>query len=734
MRKILSQKDQESASGLEAGLSGQKIQVKNMLVRHTPNKDEDYEVPSDPEITVLRTVEKNSKPQEQYRAFRKRPARSRPVYRVIRRLPHDSYKEYPPRARPEPDSTEIKLFLQSLQSIAFAKYNEIQTEKPTPGKQEQETERISPNKGKRAPTKNQKLKESARLIGDLISGGNSLDDLSPRSVAAKDKLSGTAYNQRLDPTLPIGDASTSEPTLDDPSHENHALSWTAPDYAQKQCYEEGLSAEEIEQMYSHWLKPSKGREALQLEQLNKDELPKESKIPNLSTFEEEEDQRQEDNPGEEIFHDPYPQAKPLFPKLRAEEVISHLEKEHGKPVPPPFPEALHQWIPSIPASNEFRFDHQVYHILGFDAKSKYLAYKLSTSLQRPPVRLLVRDPQVPRAWEAFGSQLTLYRGKEVFHNRRVIPETVPSVHPGRIITRSRTMPGDRAPIKHLFVTTPGRSAIAELRPLVDRINKQTTIVLLQDGLGIPEELNYQLFHDPATRPSYIEGHIGTLLYSLKEDPFAVREVVEWPLYLSTRMKDPDVLVHKFPDLDLLGPTRLLQSLTTIPELKMVACARAKFLFHKLPSMMATCLLEPLSVFVDGRYAKIPQGYPNNRLIEKMLMEMCAVASSLPEFRNFPAAQHYFNYDHGRVRERCLAIFKKKARTRDTSKMWRLIKDGKLTDIRYLNGYFSRRGEEMGIRTSANDAMISLVKAKHESRLRDLKNEIMFEGWTRNLTT
>lgn len=59
------------------------------------------------------------------------------------------------------------------------------------------------------------------------------------------------------------------------------------------------------------------------------------------------------------------------------------------------------------------------------------------------------------------------------------------------------------PIESLIVCTKAQSTIGVLRKLVHRITPSTTIVLLQNGMGVYERLVDELFEDPFTRPQFI---------------------------------------------------------------------------------------------------------------------------------------------------------------------------------------------------------------------------------------
>ena len=64
---------------------------------------------------------------------------------------------------------------------------------------------------------------------------------------------------------------------------------------------------------------------------------------------------------------------------------------------------------------------------------------------------------------------------------------------------------DRKPIESLIITDPPTSTQPTLNSLIHRLSPQSTIVLMQTGLGVYEKLVTTLFPNPARRPHFIIG-------------------------------------------------------------------------------------------------------------------------------------------------------------------------------------------------------------------------------------
>ncbi|MCO5599101.1 hypothetical protein L7F22_053201 [Adiantum nelumboides] len=69
-----------------------------------------------------------------------------------------------------------------------------------------------------------------------------------------------------------------------------------------------------------------------------------------------------------------------------------------------------------------------------------------------------------------------------------------------------TIPSDEeSKIDFLIITTKADSTINAIRPLLYRLNQDSTILLLQNGMGILDELIQTFFQDQSTRPQFLLG-------------------------------------------------------------------------------------------------------------------------------------------------------------------------------------------------------------------------------------
>lgn len=71
------------------------------------------------------------------------------------------------------------------------------------------------------------------------------------------------------------------------------------------------------------------------------------------------------------------------------------------------------------------------------------------------------------------------------------------------VVRNQDLGADSDQIHSLFITTKAHQTLPAIRQLLPRLSANSTIVLLQNGMGIYEELISEIFRNPEHRPHFI---------------------------------------------------------------------------------------------------------------------------------------------------------------------------------------------------------------------------------------
>lgn len=274
-------------------------------------------------------------------------------------------------------------------------------------------------------------------------------------------------------------------------------------------------------------------------------------------------------------------------------------------------------------------------------------------------------------------------------------------------------------IHHLVVTTKTYLTVAAIRPIRHRLRPESTICLLQNGMGVIDELNQQLFPDPETRPKYIQGvvthGVNVPPEIAQNDPFYAVHAGQGTMALG--------LMTAEPGQDVSNSRYLLRTLTRSPALVAVTHSPTELLQRKLEKLAVNCILNPLTVLLDGRNGCILDNYAITRTMRLMLAEISLVIRSLPELRGLANVAERFSAS--RLESMVVTIATTTAQ--NISSMLADVRGGRRTEIEYLNGYIIRRGEGLGIKCVVNYAIMNTVLGKQQMTNTEITQEVPLEG-------
>ena len=287
------------------------------------------------------------------------------------------------------------------------------------------------------------------------------------------------------------------------------------------------------------------------------------------------------------------------------------------------------------------------------------------------------------------------------------------------------------PIHNLIVTTKAPFTVPALSALRHRISSNTTICFLQNGMGIIDDVNAQLFPDPANRPNYIQG---ILTHGVNVPP----EVAQ---------RDPFFAVHAGHGTIALGalPRRqlekedgeeeaarrdkwarsaryLLRTLTRTPVLCAVGVTPTELLQQQLEKLAVNSVLNPLTSLLDARNGALLFNFALTRTLRLLLAETSLVIRSLPELQAIPNINTRFSAQ--RLETLVVNVADK---TKDNiSSMLADVRAGRKTEIDYINGYIVRRGEEVGVSCVVNYGIMQTVVGKAMLTQREAREDVPME--------
>ncbi|KAF2440243.1 hypothetical protein P171DRAFT_394518 [Karstenula rhodostoma CBS 690.94] len=400
------------------------------------------------------------------------------------------------------------------------------------------------------------------------------------------------------------------------------------------------------------------------------------------------------------------------------------------------------------------------HVMGLGSVGYFIAHSLKGIPNAPPVTLVFHSRNGLKQWEespkrlqcvtdrdterreGYDADLALsrsrYHGKEVGSNTG---DPFPEGSDGQERPSAESiMYGESTePINSLILCMKSTHVLSALSSVKHRLHKDSVICFLQNGMGIVEEVSKEIFPDVATRPHYMVG-INSHGMHRTDDPFTVVHAgfgaISLGILPNERDREPapytptpKFAAHSSPQpIEPVRPANpspsappvtdsnstfttnsryLLRTLLRTPVLCAAGFSPPDLLQLQLEKLAANCIINPLTVMLDGRNGSILYNYSLTRVIRLLLSEVSLVIRSLPELQYIPNVQQRF--DPGRLETVVVGVAN---RTSDNiSSMLADVRAGRQTEIDYINGWIVKKGEEMGVKCFMNFMLMHMVKGK-----------------------
>ncbi|OJD16891.1 hypothetical protein AJ78_02989 [Emergomyces pasteurianus Ep9510] len=332
---------------------------------------------------------------------------------------------------------------------------------------------------------------------------------------------------------------------------------------------------------------------------------------------------------------------------------------------------------------------------------------------------------------------------------------------------------DNEVIDNLIVASKATRVRWVLESVKHRLTPYSTIVFVHNGLGVQEQVNEHVFPDPETRPSYVFGVIshglfkmdhfvikhagvGTCLFSIGyTNPLARAKTENAITEYKQRQEmdrvaasqeqteeehqregetqgkpdepqDKEQLQHQ-QDLqahheetqsnlpkEVWSSTSLymVRVLTRNTQLVASAVPSDTFFQYQLEKLVINCIINPLTVIFDCFNGDLLYNYHISRVQRLLLLEISAVICALPELQGVPGIEARFAPD----RLRTLAVSVMANTAKNVSSMLQDVRLKNPTEIKYMNGYIVKRGEELGIKCALNYMIVQMVLAREKIKL------------------
>jgi len=253
-------------------------------------------------------------------------------------------------------------------------------------------------------------------------------------------------------------------------------------------------------------------------------------------------------------------------------------------------------------------------------------------------------------------------------------------------------------ITNLIVCVKATQTVTAIRSIANRLNRNSNILFLQNGAGMIEELNRNLFPDPLSRPNYLTGVIshGVTLnapFDITHTGFSATSVGPVPRD-SKKIEDIPTSQSRYL-LDVLPQSQILNA---------TSYSYTDILQIQLEKLTVNAFCNPICALHDAKNEFL---FTVPEMRRSLLEEISQVVLALPELKGVPGVEERFSVE--RLESTVNMIIEKTAQT-ICSMVWDL-RAGRETEIKFINGSWSRMGRSTGVKTPINDDLVCQILAR-----------------------
>ncbi|KAJ7170030.1 ketopantoate reductase-like protein [Mycena filopes] len=379
-----------------------------------------------------------------------------------------------------------------------------------------------------------------------------------------------------------------------------------------------------------------------------------------------------------------------------------------------------------------------FHVVGTGTLGSLVAHHLRRISPSPhSIALLNRKPKHARS------------GPAAIH-----VETIGSSTPTTSTDFDRETYAETGPIESLFVTTRPSATLNAIQQLAPRLSPNSTIVLVQHGLAVCDEIIQTVFRDPRQRPHLIlastthqtmfksrnqlhgrgprlfHSTVGTLEFALLPDSFGrdfEAGFTNTAVHASERLPRLDDILSNEDDLFYDRYRTLRDTVATLLRAESLdvhwrPLARIQLLLRR--GLAVDSIIHPITALMGCRTYDAFATTESRRIAERISQEAADVftAQLCAETKAWMAAHETKQIEGalGIARlPRALeaeSLVQECLRVSQTSKlaisnMLDAIRKGKKTEIEFLNGYLVKLGKTHNVPTPTTSTMYELVQMR-----------------------
>jgi 2-dehydropantoate 2-reductase len=299
-------------------------------------------------------------------------------------------------------------------------------------------------------------------------------------------------------------------------------------------------------------------------------------------------------------------------------------------------------------------------------------------------------------------------------------------------------------IKSLIVCLKTTATLEALSILQPRLSPSSVITLVQNGMGVFDEMCQKLWPDPLTRPHFILGTTthgarrkdnverwsivhatkpgtGELRFGIAPDPRQQVDFEKWiwgqtvgTMPILSPPPSPGLPLPPLPrsSVDLVPMRNTLEALLSLTQLSPTLLPMPHLHHELLLKLAINSVINPLTAVLGA--GAIPNGAlfgstPGHRLIRTLTSETSEILTAYLRSLSHPhspAPDVLRMFSRGALEKRILAVIRSTADNQ--SSMASDVSNGQVTEIQHINGYLVSLGQRLQIPAKAHEMMVNMV--------------------------
>jgi 2-dehydropantoate 2-reductase len=251
------------------------------------------------------------------------------------------------------------------------------------------------------------------------------------------------------------------------------------------------------------------------------------------------------------------------------------------------------------------------------------------------------------------------------------------------------------PIDTLVVSTKSHYTVKALAPFASRLTPSSTVLLLQNGMGVSDELMEKLWPSPSASPRIFIG----------VNRNAVERVAPYEIiHHSGYQEKSSLMIGEFPTSSSSAPSQpnaFADMLTSIPELNCVIMPWDQIKIKMIHKLVINMGINSIATVLNFKNKGL--SYNDNPAAMRLMKNVCdesyaVLKDDLPQDESAEKLLGYVLQILSIVGE-------------NTCSTLQDLRANNLTEIDYLNGYVCKRGKALNIPTPVNQTLVDLIHAK-----------------------